>query len=63
MVQNLQITGEAMDYAKQALLYGLALLTENDLFNVVAFDHEQLWFNPMGVGAVAWGTAGEITAG
>lgn len=41
-----------MDYAKQALLYGLALLSKDDFFNVVAFDHEQLWFNPMGVGAV-----------
>ncbi len=34
-----------MQYAKQALQYGLGLLSPGDEFNVVAFDHEELWFS------------------
>jgi len=37
--------GEPMDSAKAALLFGLRLLGPEDEFAVVAFDHEQAWFN------------------
>lgn len=35
---------EPLLYAKSALATGLKLLTKDDEFTVVAFDHEQLWW-------------------
>lgn len=39
------MTGVPLEYARQALMTGLGLLTEEDQFTVVAFDHEQLWWS------------------
>ena len=58
-----------MDNAKQALLHGLALLRRKpspddqsdsnpdwrpDTFNVIAFDHELIFFNPDEVRSHKW---------
>ncbi|PNH02127.1 Inter-alpha-trypsin inhibitor heavy chain H4 [Tetrabaena socialis] len=42
------MSGEPMEFAKAALIFGLRSLTPMDSFTVVAFDHEQLWFTPGG---------------
>jgi len=38
--------GEPMDHALQALLFGLESLKPEDSFNIIAFDHELVFFSP-----------------
>ncbi|KAG2498214.1 hypothetical protein HYH03_003965 [Edaphochlamys debaryana] len=42
------MSGEPMQFAKAALMFGLRSLTPSDTFTIAAFDHEQLWFTPGG---------------
>lgn len=43
------MAGEPLHYAKAALVAGLQMLSPQDEFTVVAFDHEQLWWTGEGL--------------
>ena len=40
--------GEPMTQAKNALLLAVQMLTSNDFFNIVQYDHEQVYWRQVG---------------